>query len=181
MKLRYVLVFLSALLLAGCASHKPEINLAVESAFNPDGDYGNYKSWNFVPYKQISRLKVFEDKALRDWTEQAVVDALAERNLVRKVVDPDLLVGYQGIAEPLTEAQIEETYNQFNWDIPKDGIDPDDRWGKGTLLLFVIEAKTGKMLWRSSATAVLDESRTMDERKALVEKAVRQMLAEMPK
>jgi len=167
--------------LVGCSSNKPEINYAIESAFNPDGDYENYKSWNFVPYKQIERLKVFEDKELRDWTEKAIVDALAERNLFKKFDNPDLLVGYQGISESLTEEQLEETYNQYKWDLPDDGINEDDNWGKGMLLLFVVEAKTGKMLWRSSATAVLDESRSMKERKELVVKAVEGMLAEMPK
>jgi hypothetical protein len=166
--------------LAGCASQSYDQPIKIDSHFNPDGAYGTYETWDWVKYQNQPAEGVLADAAFRLELANMVDKALTDRGLTRVFESPDLEVGFHAATEMAGEEQLREWYDQYDWNLPAYSGASSNAWQKGALLLFVFEAESGKLLWRSSAEAIVDTSAPEKERKKLVERAIQKMLDEMP-
>jgi len=167
--------------LAGCASKSFDQPIKVEAHTDPDADFSGYKTWNFVDYQNKPDMGVLEDAELRLQLGNAIEKALTERGLTRVFESPDLDFGFHAARESIDEEQLKKWYDTQAWDLPSYQGGLSDQWQAGTLLLFLFDAKSGQMLWRSSAEAFVDKDTPEKDRKMIVERAVQLMLDKMPK
>jgi hypothetical protein len=175
-------VVIMAVALAGCGSRSYDTHVKIDSQSHPEADFAGYKTWDFLEYNaDLTGMGVLEDADFRLELANTIEQAMSDRGFQRVFESPDLHVGAHAAKEAVTEAELREWYNTQDWELPDVRSYAQDRWEKGMLLLFIFDAKTGEMLWRSSAEAMGDDSMPKGDRQALVERAVKQMLETMPK
>jgi hypothetical protein len=181
MKLAGQLIFLTALaILISCTSKTFESRLNVESYFNPDGNYGTYKTYGWVDYG--TDVVLIEVKATRDRVVKAVEEAMESRGLKKDLVAPDLLIGYHGAVEQkLDQVALQSQYGEAGYQMESGPNDNVDSWQVGTLMLMVFDAKDGMMLWKATAQAELDERRvSQSEKSDRIGRAVQKMIETLP-
>lgn len=173
-------VLIVVLALAGCTSHSFESRVNVESYFNPDGNYGTYKTYGWVDYGTDQR--VIEDGTTRERVVSAVEQAMEARGLKKDMMAPDLLIGYHGATErKMDEVEVQSYYDDSDYQLAREPGKSIDSWDVGTLMLMVFDAKSGMMLWKATAQAELDEKRvSQQEQRKRIEYAVQQMLETLP-
>jgi hypothetical protein len=167
--------------LAGCGARTFNEPIRVTSQFNPDAPYGTFKTWDFAKYKNMPQEGVLSDAAFRLEIANMIENALKQYGLVRVFDKPDLQVGFLVAADQVSEKELEGWFDERDWDMPAYRGNQQDEWRKGSLILMVFEAKSGQLLWRSSAEAILDETATEEQRKQTVQRAIKMMLDELPR
>ncbi len=177
---KWILVVCMVLVVAGCSSRSFESRLNVESYFNPDGNYGTYKTFAWVNYG-TSQI-IIKDPQTRERVVAAIENELKSRGLTYDAKSPDLMVGYHGAVEQKLDEEVVQTYyTKENYDMDDGAFKQIDSWDVGTLAIMIFDAKDGAMLWRASAQAELDERASASDKKKNIETAVRKMLETMPK
>lgn len=175
-------LFLSIFVIAlvGCTSHSFESRVNVESYFNPDGNYGNYKTFGWVDYG--TDIRVIEDGTTRERVRTAVDDEMKARGLKYDPRAPDLLIGYHGATERrMDDQQLQSYYDESDYELAREPGKSIDSWEVGTLMLMVFDARNGMMLWQATAQAELDEKRVSQrEQRDRIEYAVKKMLETLP-
>jgi hypothetical protein len=176
----FVLIIIAAVILAGCTSRSFETRLHVDSYFNEDGNYGNYRTFAWVDYG--TDLRVIEDAATRTSVTNAIEKVMYDRGLKYDEYAPDLRIGYHGATErQLDQVAVDSYYHEGNYDLDTSPGKKIDSWDVGTLMLMIFDAKDGTLLWRASAQAELDEKRvTQRERRERIELAIQKMLETFP-
>jgi len=175
-----LLVLITAL--SGCASSNYDEPIKVTSQFNPDAAYGSYRTWDFSKNWKPPEEGVLSDAAFRLELGNMIEDALKQQyEMVRVFENPDLDVGVYVAADNITDDELKEWYTSGDWDMPAYRGASQDAWQKGSLILLVFEAKSGQMIWRSSAEALIDQSVPEDQRREVVRRALNLMLEELPK
>ena len=105
--------------LAGCASHSFESRVNVESYFNPDANYGSYKTYGWVDYG--TNVRVIEDAATRQRVVAAIENAMESRGLKQDRVAPDLLIGYHGVVErKMDQAELQSYYSESDYELARE-------------------------------------------------------------
>lgn len=181
MKLAGQLIVLTALVvLMACTSNTFESRLNVESQFNPDANYGTYKTYGWVDYG--TTVILIEDGTTRSRVVKAVEAAMESRGLKKDPVAPDLLIGYHGAVEQKLDAvTLQSQYGESGYQMESGPNDKVDSWDVGTLMLMVFDAKDGTMLWKATAQAELDERRvSQSEQRERIELAVQKMIETLP-
>jgi hypothetical protein len=173
-----LLLLVALLVFAGCASQTYDEPIDVTFHFDPDGEYGTYKTWDFLK-TNAATTPAFEDAEFRLELADMITEAMTARGLTYVFESPDLQVGYHVASEGTTEEQLQEWWSDHDWKLTSYRLD-SSTWRKGTLLLFVFDAKSGKMLWRASAEAVVDADTPVEKRREIARKAIAKILNEMP-
>lgn len=173
-------ILVSIVAIIGCTSHSFESRLNVESYFNPDGNYGSYRTYGWVDYG--TDMRVIEDGTTRERVVSAVEKAMEDRGLKRDQMAPDLLIGYHGATErQMDNVQVQSYYSDTDYEMAREPGKTIDSWEVGTLMLMVFDAKDGMMLWKATAQAELDEKRvSQKEQRERIELAVQKMLDTLP-
>jgi hypothetical protein len=170
-----------AVALAACGSRTYDDPIKITSQFNPDGAYGTYKTWDFAKYKNLPTEGVLADASFRLELANMIEEALKQYQLVRVFENPDLEVGFHVAADQIGEEELQSWFAEGDWNMPVYSGARRDEWRKGSLILFIFEKKSGQLLWRSSAEAIVDRSSSEKNRKQIVERAIGLMLAELPR
>lgn len=181
MKLAKIFVVMGLVaLVAGCTSRSIENRLNVESTLNPEGNYGNYRTYSWVNYN--TDQVIIRDPQTRAQVVEAIESVLQSRGLTYDPKNPDLMVGYHGAVErKLDEEALASYYDETSYSLDSDAkFNKIDSWEVGTLVLMVFDAKDGTMLWQASAQAELDEKASPAQQKQNVKKAVQAMLETFP-
>jgi hypothetical protein len=165
---------------AGCTSHGIENRLNVESTLNPEGNYGNYRTYSWVNYN--TDQMIIRDPQTRAQVVESIEGVLQSRGLTYDPKSPDLMVGYHGAVErKLDEEALASYYDESSYSLDTDAkFNKIDSWEVGTLVLMVFDAKDGTMLWQASAQAELDERASPSQQKQNLKKAVQAMLDTFP-
>jgi hypothetical protein len=180
MVIRIILVVL-VVVLAGCGSRTYDDPIKITSQFNPDAAYGSYRTWDFSKNWKPPEDGVLSDASFRLELANMVEEALKQYELVRVFENSDLEVGFYVTSDFITDDELEEWYVSGEWNMPSYRGAKQDAWQKGALILLVFEAKSGQMIWRSSAEAIVDTSAPEKKRKEVVTRAIKLMLEELPK
>ena len=175
-----LLILTVVVVLVGCTSKSFESRVNVESYFNPDGNYGNYKTYGWVDYG--TNVRVIEDATTRERVITAIQNEMEARGLKYDAVAPDLLIGYHGAIErKMDETVLQTYYSESDYTLAPEPGKKIDSWEMGTLMLLVFDAREGTMLWQATAQAELDEKRVSQrEQRQRIEYAVSKMLETLP-
>jgi hypothetical protein len=178
-------VFLYLFLIAGCATFN------VNYDFDPEADFSRYKTYDWSlpseksPINQLTakRIKITVDKQLKG------------KGFTMTSENPDLLIIPSGGQEKRVEVQEwayghdDRTYPGGVWHpgrVPgaldgrdyfefRRGVDTFE-YEIGTLVLDFVDAKKKELVWRGTASGVMDPGKTAEQ----VDEVVTKMLANFP-
>jgi hypothetical protein len=172
-----VVAAVSALILAGCAT------MQVGSYAGRSVDFRPYLTWDWAPADALPTgdPRLDNNAFFTDHLQGAVERHLAMRGYPRAAgTAPDLLVHYhatisQRMAIEAADSRINPCYGDNC--LPPRVV----TWESGTLVLDIVEARTGRLVWRGwaedSMEGVLDDQDRMEQQ---IERAVSRIIARFP-
>lgn len=179
-------VALAALLavVAACSS-----GLRVATDFDPTADLSGYRTYQWAERSGLGRddPRVYDDLVAARL--RSVVDSvLAAKGFSQAATEPDFLVGWHGAIDGRMSVTSMRGYYPYGWGFY--GPPYEGRWGgagmrvdyweEGTVLIDVVDAEWGELVWRGSATARLREVKDDGRRRAIVTEAVAAILRDFP-
>lgn len=153
-------------LLAGCSSLKTSIDYDTEADFSGLVDY----AWIDASDGSLTMQRV----------RKAVDEALAARGFHVDPASPDFLVSaWAGSEERVEVTDRGYSYGRWGGGVPAPGVDVY-RYQEGTLVLDAIDAGARTLIWRGTATKVVDPDATPEEREQGIREAVEALLERFP-
>lgn len=165
--------------LAGCFPSTPNV---YQSETTKGVDFGKYKTYAWLPTKDSAYTKLVDKKTVEKALASAVIAQLTTRGMVLDTQNPDCLFTYSlivvktytvgeappDVAAPTSEVgMIPGQYNNFYYYTPGQNLNynPDlyegsmqvNTFRNGTLVIDMLDTKTAKIIWRSSAQGKVNE------------------------
>lgn len=163
------LVLLAVTFSSGCSS------IAVNYDYDPQVDFSSLKTYNWRPFPSSDPAGELVAKHVRN----AVDTQLAAKGIAKVSLDPDFLIA------PYLGKQFKREV--VNWDYSQ-----HSRWRyggpryevyeyeEGTIILDFIDAQAKELIWRGSATAVVEPELTPEQRHKKINTAVAKLLENFP-
>jgi hypothetical protein len=176
------LLALSALALA-CSG------IRVDHDYDPSADFGQLRTWAWHPHAGKSRDPRLDNALLDSRIRKAVETELAAKGFTLLVSGtPDFQVTYHLSVEG--KLDVDTVYHDY----PRGGYGRvgyrRGSWGytetrvreydEGTLLVDVLQAESGALLWRGSGVATVREESNPEKRTKRINTAVNKILAKFP-
>jgi hypothetical protein len=184
---RYLIVALMAAVMAGCST------LSVQTDFDPSANFSNLKTYEWQPAPPPTGDPLIDSNTLLPERIRAAVDKVLQAKGFTKAANgkPDFLVGYFVNVQTKTSVS---TINNYYGYAPGWGYGGYGGYGygyggastqvyeynQGTLVLDVSSPQGKKLMWRGSATDVVDSSQPADVRQYQLNQAVTQLLQNFP-
>jgi len=179
--LRPLVVLMAALVVAGtgCSS------ITVNHDFDSTANFGMYKTygWLLEPVAAVGdaraaqQMNTLLDKRIRT----AVDQQLAAKGMMLVTEDPDAQVVYHlGIDKEIDVQSWGYTYPRYPYGAWHGGRVDVYEYNVGTLIVDIIDAKSDQLIWRGTATKVIDESATAGEREANLNEVIAKILVGYP-
>ncbi|HEX5130990.1 MAG TPA: DUF4136 domain-containing protein [Candidatus Krumholzibacteria bacterium] len=179
MRHRTAIICLATLFLASCSSYEINHDYDVEAPF------AEYHTYDWMPARPDTAASgadaALTHNALLDRRVRDAVDAsLAEKGFARDTTHPDLLVAYHaGIKDrmDITDWGYDYSGDYSGWV----GRDIDVlNYSEGTLLVDLLSAESGNLVWRGIATGALETGRSPETRERTIHEAVAKMFRGYP-
>ncbi|HVM95681.1 MAG TPA: DUF4136 domain-containing protein [Candidatus Acidoferrales bacterium] len=169
-------VSLALLLVSGCHP------VSIKTDHNPAANFGALQTYAWQKADDLGSGDPRFDTKPIDREIHNVVDAALTAKGYRKIDSgsPDFLVGYLGVLGSTTSTvtrsmQLGDSKGLWGF-VGTSSVD----YSTGSLVLQMSDPATNQMLWRSVASAVVDEIASANERRERIGKAVQKMIAEFP-
>lgn len=172
--LRLLLLILCLGSLLACAP-KP----VVESSFDKKVNFSTYQSWFWLDGKPALVDALLGD----DMTDQFIRRALAEefdaKGLQAKADAPDLLLKYTTRFQEAVSATPGDLGYSYQWRWVREafGRGESQSYSKGTLIVDLIDRKTGTPVWQGSISGALRDKR---DAQGKIRAAVKELLVRYP-
>ncbi|HEX7896907.1 MAG TPA: DUF4136 domain-containing protein [Planctomycetota bacterium] len=148
-------------LAAGCSG------VSTSTDYDPQADFSRLRTYDWLPGRPQT------DSLTDARIARAVDDGLLARGYAR-APRPDFHVAYQ----VSVGRRVDSIPGSYGW---RGGYGTEvHTYDEGTLVLDVIEPTSKTLLWRGTATSVVDPNRTPEERDAKIREAVEKLLAKFP-
>lgn len=170
------------LALVACSQKGFNTGLVIEPKPVPGIDFTPYKTWSFGRQGEYVKTgdAILDDPGFRQSVANHTTNEMTKLGYTYVTSAPDLLLMYHVIIQDrYDEVKANEAYNGY--DMAWANVSSDDVWKEGSILLFVIDAKTGQQVWGSTATAEIDKQADFEKRKQRFNEVVTRMLADFPK
>jgi len=172
-----LIVPLVTLALAGCAS------VTVMTDHDPSAEFGalHTYAWRTGPQTGVGDPR-FDSPLVDRYVRTAVDRVLASKGYRTAAPEStaDFVVGYEAVIRHKTSVQTINRrygYRVGGWGGPRTSAYDYD---EGTLLIDVAAPATKQLLWRGSATGVVDPQASPGKREQRINEAVERMLADFP-
>ncbi len=171
-------------MVAACSS-----GLRVVTDFDPTADLSGFRTYQWAERSGLGRddAGVYDD-LLTARLRSAVDSVLAAKGFSQSSTSPDFLVGWHGAIDGrMSVTSVRGSY-PYGWGFygpPYAGRWGGggmrvDHWEEGTVLIDVVDADWGELVWRGSATARLRDVRDDGKRRAILTEAVAAILRDFP-
>jgi hypothetical protein len=182
---RYLMVVLMTAVMAGCST------LSVQTDFDPNANFSGLKTYEWQPAPPPTGDPSIDSNTLLQERIRAAVDQTLQAKGYTKAGDgkPDFLVGYFVNVQTKTSVSTVNSYYGYapGWGYGGYGYGgmavPSTQvyqYDQGTLILDISSPVGKKLLWRGSATDVVDPGQPADVRQYQLNQAVTQMLQNFP-
>jgi hypothetical protein len=170
--------------LAGCAS-----GLRVITDFDPEADLTAYRTYMWAERRESGKddARVYND-ILASRIRFAVDSVLQAKGFTPVSAEPDFLVGWYGAIDGRMSVSRMHDYYPYGWGFygppyrGRRGVTGVrvDQWEEGTVLIDIVDADRGELVWRGSGTAKLREVKEDAKRQAILTEAVASILRDFP-
>lgn len=170
----------AALVATGCSS------ISVKQDFDTQADFVVYKTYAWIQQpttaigsaKAAQQMNTLLDKRIKD----AVNTQLAAKGMTLVAENPDALVIYHtGIDNKIEVQDYGYTYPRYGYGGWYGGGQVDVyEYNEGTLIVDLIDAKSDQLVWRGTATKVIDETASAQEREANLNEVIGKLFAQYP-
>ena len=182
----------SVLVIATCAAVVVAAKVKVQTQYDKKFNFSGLHTYGWHPTGKgdvkLLQASGEDPAALRAQLEpmivRAVEQALGKRGFTAASASPDLDVYYYVLIGPGISAQ---TMGQFIAPVPEWGIPPFtpatssiDMYEQGSLIVDLSAPSLGAMVWRGSAQAEIDRSRSASKREERIRDAVDDMFKKFP-
>jgi Domain of unknown function (DUF4136) len=175
--MRSLLLALALLLVAGlCACS----TVSVTNDYDPNVDFAALKTWSWYPEAQgtdANGIVSLTSSRIRG----ALESDLTQRGFERVESDGQFLVAFHTVLRQKIEAGA-QPYG-YGWRRGYMGAaDAPDimTYDEGSLLVDFVDPKSKAMVWRGTATSVVDPKSSTEERDGLIREAVARILEQFP-
>lgn len=182
MNLRKFLPLALAALLAGCAT----INVRYD--YDAKADYSAYTSFEWYASNRLGKVPEHKiDDPIMDRRVSAALEQEFTAHGYRHetTADPDFLVTYYPVYREVKYHTAEQLgwgtwgFHPFGIGIST-GTTQEHRYKEGTIVLEIVDFKTGQRVWQASAEGALTDLKTPEDADRMVARAVKQMLEKFP-
>ena len=165
------------LLAVACASYEIHYDYDVEANF------AGYRTYGWAPLPATAEQGADAARArntLLDRRVRSAVDAVLALEGFTPADPPDVLVVYHtGLKDRVDITDWGYTYSGTYWGWAGRDIDAQT-YTEGTLIVDLVDAATGQLVWRGSATGAIDPERTPEERDRAMQKVVAKIFEKYP-
>lgn len=171
---------LLVLALAACGS-----GIRVDNDYDPARSFVEFRTYAPHEKSQTVPPDAYVSELVVDRIDRAINDGLRLKGLTR-VEDKsqaDLLLRTHFVVEDKIDVQTWNTsygYYHYPWGWRGGYETTVTQYKQGTLIVDLLEAKTGKLVWRGSAESRLRRHNTPEEREARIREVVTALLAKYP-
>lgn len=183
-------IVLALVLLAGCGS-KDEVKRILESPISyqsyvsPWAEFEHYKTWDWVPGSGAGADQTrVGDPRLRRAMEEGVARQMSIRGYTRSTVSPDIVVNYHYATTTIDRDYIKKMYDgsyyplyRMDFEGPRSAR---KRWEEGSLIVFIFETVSKRMIWRGSAKAEVTGEAPIEESEKRLNDALKWMFTSLP-
>jgi len=177
-----LLAVLAAMLVISCSQTSFQNSLEIETIEVPGLSFAPYHTWKFAREEEypITNSPVLDDPAFRKSVGQHMVAEMNKLGYTKVDSDPDFVMMIHIMTEQkFDEQKMNDIYQGY--DMSWAQMNSRDYWREGSLILFAIDAKTGKQIWSASARARLEKDPVKPETtKERVRKVISMMLEDFP-
>jgi len=170
---------------AGCSS------ISVRSDYDQDADFTRYQTFGWLPQPTGSMSgSAAQAQARNDLMDKRILSAvnnqLVDRGMQIDTTEPDLLLAYHtGVQDKVNVTDWGYSYPSYGaWGYGGYGYGGRDidvySYQEGTFILDFIDGKTQRLVWRGTATGVLDSSPSAEKSEKNINTAVEKILAQYP-
>jgi hypothetical protein len=170
----------------GCSS------VTVSYDYDPRADFTTYRTYDWVAGPQESSGDKRVDNSLVDIRIRTTVDGQLGLKGYSKPASgkPDFYVAYHASLKDLVNASSVSHYSGFGvgerpgygggWPGGSRTVTDVHAYKEGTLILDVVDGKTGELVWRGIAQAEVEPAKTPEEKQGRIRNAVHEMLTHFP-
>jgi hypothetical protein len=179
MRFRTLVAVATCALLAACSQYDIKYDYDVESNFQ------NFRTYAWIPQQisegSTSASTAMQRNTLLDKRIRSAVDVnMAAKGFTVDENNPDLLVVYHtGMQNKVDVTDWGYTYSGSYWGWAGRDIDVYN-YTEGTLLIDLVQAHDKELVWRGSATGVVDPNRSPEEVQERINDVVAQIFSNYP-
>lgn len=164
--------------LAGCST------ISVNQDYDREADFSTYGTYAWVPQqttaigdaKAAKTTNTLLDKRIRN----AVNAELQAKGMSIDTEDPDLLIAYHvGVDQKINVTDWGYSYPHYYGGWGGSNIDVTN-YNEGTLIVDLIEYETKELVWRGTATKVLEENPSPERAEKNLQEVVRKIFDQYP-
>lgn len=177
-----LIAFINTLLVSSCSGVK------VASVYNPNIDFENYNTFCWIDGCELNYQGPNYGFSLERMAslQKIIKGELKTKGLVNNENTPDLLVGFHVILEEkesvlLSNPEMTDPYERqiSYWDEYDEYYNKKIyRFLKGSLVIDIIDSKTGAVIWQSTAQRYMELDETVDKSRMI--KGVKKALKDYP-
>jgi len=158
----------------GCAP-----KMKVERSFDWTADFQHYHTWFWIDGKPALMDILLGDDLTDQIIRRAISEELQAKGMTAQADEPDLLVRYTTkFQEAVANSPGNLGYSyQWRWSRDAQGTGQGRTYGQGTLIIDLVDRKTGLLVWQGKATGVVHDP---ENAKGKIREAVRKILALYP-
>jgi hypothetical protein len=143
---------------------------------SPNANLGQYRTFSFFePTNANPKQLAFERSPAGQVVRDRVASDLQSKGLTQSADNPDLVVAYHTKTEQKTDVT-DWGYGGYYWGGP--GGVTVDQYTQGTLLIDLIDPKTKQVVWRGTASAIVNHPDNPDTGK--IASAVDKLMKKYP-
>jgi hypothetical protein len=180
MKSLLLMAMLGVALLAGCSSYD------IKYDYDMGSDFTAYKTYQWIP-RQISdasgnaRAALQSNTLLDERIRRAVDTQMTNKGFTVAAENPDVLLVYHtGAQDKIDVTDWGYTYAGSYWGGGLGRSVDVYQYTEGTLIVDMVNAANHQLVWRGSATGVVDPSSSPEQREARINDVVSQIFANYP-
>ncbi len=177
-----LIVAIAAVLVTACSQRNFQNTLEIESRIIPGQDFSPYHNWKFARESEypLTDIPVLDDPAFRNSIGLSMIEDMKKLGYTKVDSLPDFVMMIHVVVEnKFDEQKMNDIYQGY--DMAWAQMNSDDYWREGQVLLFAMDAKTGKQIWSSRAHARLDkEPAKAETTKSRMKKVLSEMLKDFP-
>lgn len=180
MKSFLVTAMLGVVLLAGCSSYD------IKYDYDMDSNFAAFQTYQWIP-RMISDASgnaktAIQSNTLLDKRIRSAVDTqMAAKGFTLAAENPDVLVVYHtGLANKVDVTDWGYTYHGSYWGGSMGRSVDVYQYTEGTLIVDIVDARDKELVWRGSATGVVEPGRSPEQIEARINDVVGRIFAKYP-